>query len=247
MEWFEEWFDSPLYEQLYANRNEEEASRLADLIERFVPCSSYPRILDLGCGRGRHSLTLAERGYQVKGIDLSEEAIEKAVIKANERKLKNVSFQVGDMRDPLPETFDAVVNLFTTFGYFEEDEENATVISSVGAMLREGGIFFLDYLNADWVRRNYEPEESGTFKELNYEIRRFIRHDVIYKEITFSGTHLEQPISYTERVKLYDLEWFLENFDDRGFEVERIMGDYKGNSYHPETCSRLVIMARKRG
>ncbi|MEX0770436.1 MAG: class I SAM-dependent methyltransferase [Balneolaceae bacterium] len=245
MEWFEEWFDSPLYEQLYANRNEEEAGELANLIERFLPKTSYPKILDLGCGRGRHSLTLAERGYQVKGIDLSEEAIEKAVIKANERHLNNVSFQVGDMRNPLPETFDAVVNLFTTFGYFEEDGENASVIESVGSMLRNEGIFLLDYLNADWVRANYKPDESGTFKDLHFDIYRYIRKDVIYKEITFTGIHLETPISYTEQVKLYDLEWFIENFDKYGFEMERLMGDYKGNTYNPETCSRLVMLARK--
>lgn len=245
MEWFEEWFDSPLYEKLYANRNEEEAAGLANLIERLVPQRSYPKILDLGCGRGRHSLTLAERGYQVKGIDLSEEAIEKAAIKANKRNLKNVSFQVRDMRDPLPETFDAVVNLFTTFGYFEGDDENASVIESVGSMLREDGIFLLDYLNADWVRANYKPEESGMFRDLHFDIVRYIRQNVIYKEITFSGIHLEKPITYTEQVKLYDLEWFLENFDTYGFEVERLLGDYKGNTYNPETCSRLVMFTRK--
>jgi len=78
MSWFEEWFDSPLYEKLYANRNSDEAERLADLIEKEIPVKKYSTVLDLGCGRGRHSIALATRGYDVTGVDLSEEALAKA-------------------------------------------------------------------------------------------------------------------------------------------------------------------------
>ena len=135
MNWFEEWFDSPLYEKLYAYRNKNEADQLADLIEEEIPVSNFPKILDLGCGRGRHSITLAERGYNVLGMDLSKEVISKAAQIAAKKNLPNLRFQVGDMRRPLDKTFDAVVNLFTSFGYFRDDGENAQVIESVSKML----------------------------------------------------------------------------------------------------------------
>ncbi|MDX1642623.1 MAG: methyltransferase domain-containing protein, partial [Balneolaceae bacterium] len=172
MNWFEEWFDSPLYEKLYAYRNKNEADELADLIEKVIPKSDYSKILDLGCGRGRHSITLAERGYHVTGVDLSKQAITTAIQSARKRKLANVHFQVGDMRRPLDKTFDAVLNLFTTFGYFLKDEENAKVISSVKEMLESNGIFILDYLNAYKVRKNLVPEEEETFRDMTVHIER---------------------------------------------------------------------------
>src|SRR5690625_5483861 len=111
MSWYEDWFDSPLYEKLYSNRNKEEAHLLADLIEDEIPKQSYPEILDLGCGRGRHSIALARRGYQVTGIDLSKEVVGKAEEIAEEAGLRNVTFLTGDMREPLDQRFDAVLNL----------------------------------------------------------------------------------------------------------------------------------------
>lgn len=245
MHWFEEWFDSPLYDSLYSDRNEEEAARLAALIEKTIPPGIYPSVLDLGCGRGRHAFSLSGRGYQVTGIDLSEEAILKAKDKAESRGIKNVEFLVHDMRDPLPKTFDTVVNLFTSFGYFEDDSENIRVLESVKKMLRKGGVFFMDYMNADRVRSNYEPSGEGEFKDIHYSIVRYIEEDIIYKRIRFDGGELDQPLIYTEQVKLYDLEWFLESFDRCGFEIEKVFGNYNGDGYNPEKCSRLVMAVRK--
>lgn len=245
MHWFEEWFDSPLYDLLYANRNEQEAARLAELIEKVIPPAEYPDLLDLGCGRGRHSLTLAGLGYNVTGIDLSEEAIRVALDKAEMRGIRRAKFMVRDMRDPLPQTFDAVVNLFTSFGYFKDDNENIRVFRSVSDMLRNAGVFFMDYMNADWVRANYKPEDEGEFRNIRYRIQRYIEGDIIYKKITFRGESLEGPTTYVEQVKLYDLEWFLETFDHCGFEVKKLFGNYKGDIYNPDTCSRLVMVVRK--
>ncbi len=245
MHWFEEWFDSPLYDLLYANRNEQEAAQLAELIKQEIPRTEYPDILDLGCGRGRHSLTLAGLGYNVTGIDLSENAIQVAREKAEMKGIQKVNFMVRDMRNPLPERFDAVVNLFTSFGYFNDDNENIRVFKSVSEMLRKDGIFFMDYMNADWVRENYESEDNGEFRKIRYRIHRYIEDDIIYKKIIFKGERLEQPLTYVEQVKLYDLEWFLETFEPCGFEVEKLFGNYTGDGYNPEMCSRLVMVVRK--
>ncbi|MEX0890273.1 MAG: class I SAM-dependent methyltransferase [Balneolaceae bacterium] len=247
MEWFEEWFDSPLYEWLYADRNEEEAARLALLIEEILPLESYRKLLDLGCGRGRHSLTLAERGYHVTGLDLSEEAIRKAEKKARDRKLTQVSFLTGDMREPLPCSFDAILNLFTSFGYFESDQENRRVLSSVSKMLRPGGIFFMDYLNAARVRTTYDPEGEGEFRGVRYSIRRYIENNTIHKEIIFRGNLVGGSQTYEEKVKLYDLQWFETGFAKEGLELLHTFGDYNGSDFLPRQSPRLVMVARNPG
>ncbi len=243
MDWFEEWFDSPLYEKLYANRDEAEATQLVDLLVETLDLNECSRILDLGCGRGRHSISLAQKGYTVKGIDLSKPAIKTAREKAEELGLENISFEVNDMRKPLPETFDAIVNLFTTFGYFRSDEENAGVFDSVVQMIEAGGMFVLDYLNASKVRRSYRPKDSGEFHDIHYEIERYIENDTIHKDIEFSGDRVNGKRFYSERVKLYDLEWFREEMDKRGLVIDRVYGDYEGGDFDPESSSRLLLVS----
>lgn len=245
MSWFEEWFDSPLYEKLYANRDEGEAELLAVLIEKEVPPSSFPQVLDLGCGRGRHSFALAERGYSVTGIDLSPEAIKKARNTARNRGYDEITFKVRDMRDPLSETFDAIFNLFTTFGYFLEDSENLKVLKASDRMLKPGGRLMIDFLNAVKVGQTLVPEENGTYGELSYDIRRFIKNDMVHKEITFSGGSLKKPETYLERVKLYDEKWFRSAFEKCGFTLRNSWGNYDGSAFNENSSPRLILLAEK--
>jgi len=243
MDWFEEWFDSPLYEKLYANRDEMEAARLVELLEKTLPLDRCSKILDLGCGRGRHSINLCQKGYDVTGIDLSDEAIATAREKAAKEELEHIRFQVGDMRNPLPRTFDAIVNLFTTFGYFETDEENSKVLESVRKMLKPGGIFVLDYLNANKVRKSYVPSEEGEFQNIHYEIERYISDNSIHKDIEFSGNNIGSTKKYSERVKLYDFEWFKREMAVHNLVIDQVYGDYEGHDFDPNTSSRLLIIS----
>lgn len=243
MDWFEEWFDSPLYEKLYANRDENEAAQLIDLLEEELPLGKDTKILDLGCGRGRHSINLCKRGYDVTGIDLSDEAIAKAQKKARNQKLERIRFQVRDMRHPLPDTFDVIVNLFTTFGYFEDDDENAKVLESVRSMLKPNGIFVLDYLNAEKVKTDYVPAEEGGFQDIHYEIERYISDNAIHKEITFSGDKVDGTKKYAERVKLYGLSWFEKEMAKRDLVIDQVYGDYQGHDFDPDASSRLLIIS----
>jgi cyclopropane fatty-acyl-phospholipid synthase-like methyltransferase len=247
MSWFEEWFDSPLYEKLYVNRNEKEASMLANLIEKELPVNQYTKVLDLGCGRGRHSLSLAKRGYMVTGTDLSDQAIKKAQMKASQEDLENITFHVRDMRDPLTEKFDAILNLFTTFGYFLDDHENVRVFKSVHKMLEEYGVFLIDYMNAQFVRKNLVPRESGNYEGISYDIERFIREGMVFKKIHFTGDKLSKPIEYQERVKLYELKWFRSKLRDCGFSMLKTYGDYRGSQFDPVNSRRLLMIAAKTG
>lgn len=245
MSWFEEWFNSPLYEKLYANRNIDEAERLADLIEKEIPVKKYPTVLDLGCGRGRHSIALATRGYDVTGVDLSEEALAKASFQAAEKNLKNVTFLPSDMREPLGKTFDTVVNLFTTFGYFLDDAENSKVIQNIAEMLKPDGIVLIDFFNSHLVQKNLVAEDEGAFKDLNYKIKRTIDDGMVFKKITFSGSSLSKNVEYTERVKLYDLLWFKEQFRRSNINLKHVYGDYSGDSFNRENSPRLIMIGSK--
>lgn len=246
MSWFEEWFDSPLYEKIYANRNREEAAQLATLIENQIPVSDFPHLLDLGCGRGRHSITLAKRGYHVTGVDLSKEAIKKARRLATDDNLKNIKFSVGDMRNPIDRTFDAVLNLFTTFGYFLDDSENVAVFKNVNRILKTGGLFMQDFLNSALVQKNLVPSEEGEYEKLHYRIERKIENNMVFKTIRFNGADPDEPLEFTERVKLYDLDWFERELEANGFDLLTIYGNYKGGSFVKNMSPRLIMLSQKK-
>lgn len=243
MEWFEEWFDSPLYEKMYAKRDEDEANTLANLVEKIIPVNVFHDILDLGCGRGRHSINMAKRGYKVTGIDLSRVAIEKAQIKAKNLGL-DIEFLVGDMRDPLSKQFSAILNLFTSFGYFDDDEENFHVLKAERQMLKNNGIVVIDYLNAIQVEKNIIPEENGKFENISFEIKRYIERDTINKEMTFFLEGNSEARSYHERVKLYPLSWFESHVEKAGMSIMETFGNYNGTPFNADKSPRLIMICK---
>ena len=239
--WYEEWFDSSLYEKLYAYRDDEEAARLADLLEVELPKTRYRKILDLGCGRGRHSLNMARRGYKVTGFDLSSRAIQKAKSRAGDEGL-TIDFRIHDMREPLDEQFDAILNLFTTFGYFDDDAENIRVLQAMSHMLRPSGRLVIDYLNASSVKRSLNPHEAGSIDSLSYDVSRGIDESVnmVVKTIHFHKQNGEAR-EYQERVKLYDLKWFKEQLARYNLTLVKCYGNYDGDPYDEHTSDRLLM------
>lgn len=114
-------------------------------------------ILDLCCGTGRHSIELAKAGYAVTGLDISEEFLEIAELKANNEDVK-VNFIQGDMRNiPNKDSFDLIFIMFGAWAYFEEDEQNLAVLFQVYEALKTGGHFILDFFNHDWIVKNFQP------------------------------------------------------------------------------------------
>jgi hypothetical protein len=150
------------------------------------------------------------------------------------------------MREPLNTRFDAALNLFTTFGYFLKDEENARVLKSVNAMLKPEGVFMIDYLNAVKVRNELTPKAKGRLDGIDYAVEKHIKNGIVHKNIRFTGKEIGQPKEYNERVKLYGRQWFEENLGSAGFTVENMWGDYEGNIFDESSSPRLIIVAKKR-
>ena len=131
-DWFVDWFDTPYYHILYQNRNDLEAKKFIQTLMGHLKLPKSSKILDLACGKGRHSKTLNELGYDVLGVDLSENSINEAKRLSND----TLSFRVHDMREVLVGTkFDAIFNLFTSFGYFDSNKENERMCASIAQML----------------------------------------------------------------------------------------------------------------
>ncbi len=237
-DWFEAWFGED-YLRIYQHRDETEAEHVVDLIARFLEGHDVRSVLDLGCGAGRHSRALCERWWTV-GLDLSA-----ALLKIARREMPDAPCVRADMRElPFaPESFDLVVNLFTSFGYFEDDRENERVLVRVCDALRRGGTLVIDFLNASQVRSALVPYDERVENGVTIEQTRAISPDDRFVEKTI--TLRERGKEYIERVRLLtprDLERML---DLAGFAIVARVGDYGGAPWS-ETSPRMILFASRR-
>lgn len=240
-EWFSSWFDSEEYHILYNNRNNEEAKVFIKNLMRYLNLPISSTILDLGCGKGRHSKTLSELGYNVTGADLSPASIAHANQFSNER----LKFIVHDMRDLLPhEHFDCVANLFTSFGYFEKIEENIQVLNNIHTMLNDQGILIIDFMNAIKTQRELIPNEVKHIQGREFKINRYVEQGVIVKDIQINYDN--RSVSHQERVQLFDKSQFEQMLLGCGFSIMTTFGNFELDPFVPETSDRLIIIARKK-
>lgn len=239
-EWFAEWFDTPYYHILYKSRDENEAR---DFIERLVnelELDRKAKVLDLACGKGRHSITLRELGFTVLGVDLSANSIETA----NKSSKDGLRFAVQDMREPLNEKFDHIFNLFTSFGYFDDISDNERVIRAIHQMLKDKGLVIIDFMNAARVIERLVPHEIKTEEGISFNIDRHTDGKHIYKRIQFHADGKDHD--HTERVQALLLSDFQRLLASNGFEILRTFGDFKLNDFNECESDRLIIVARKK-
>jgi SAM-dependent methyltransferase len=241
MSWYEGWFDSEAYDLVYDHRDETEAQQLVDLVEREIDPSPTAQILDVGCGRGRHARIFARRGYTVTGLDLSAEAIDEARNRAQQEGL-DVTFVQGDMRDPYCDgCMDGVVNLFTTFGYFETDAENRRALSAMATALRPDGWFLQDFLNAPQVAETLVPSTTHRVNGVTIHQERWIDDDRIKKRIVLE--HDGCTKTYYESVRLYTLDDLQALYKEVGLDLIDTYGSYEGMPYTSDS-PRLLLYAR---
>ncbi len=234
--WFASWFDTRFYHILYRDRDDTEAQVFMDNLTNYLNLPEGGTILDLACGKGRHSRYLNKIGYDVTGIDLSMNSIAHAKQFENHR----LRFEVHDMCRPYPKQFDAVFNLFTSFGYFDKDEDNLNTIKAIKDDLNATGFGVIDFLNTEFVIANLVPENTKTVDGITFNLKRFVEDGYIVKTINFEADG--EVFNFEERVKAFTLSDFEALFDAAGVHLLDVFGDYKLRKFNPKTSERLVMI-----
>ena len=235
-QWYASWFDTPFYHILYKDRDHDEAQSFMDTLTHYLNLPEKGKILDLACGKGRHSMYLNTLGYDVTGVDLSENSIAFAKQFENE----TLHFSVHDMCQPFNQTFDAVFNLFTSFGYFEKEEDNLNTIKAIKENLNEYGFGVIDFMNCDFIVNNLIPEEIKTIENIEFHLKRYEKDGYILKDIEF--VHEEIEYTFQERVKAFRLKDFETLFEQADVNLLDIFGDYKLHKFDKNSSERLVMI-----
>lgn len=240
-EWFASWFDTSYYHTLYKNRDDAEARQFVVNLIDYLKLEKPNKVLDLACGKGRHSVTLNELGYSVLGVDLSPESIKSA----SESKNENLDFGVHDMREVIEGAqFGAIFNLFTSFGYFDETLDNERVLNSIHAMLENDGILVIDFMNAIRVINNLVVSELKPVDGIEFNISRRYDGNHIFKDIRFNDKG--ESFHFTERVQALKKADFEKLLMDCNFEILRTFGDFNLSEFNENESDRLIIIARKK-
>jgi len=240
MEWFENWFDSPYYHILYKNRDYSEAEFFLDNLVNHLNPNANESMLDLACGKGRHSYYLANKGYQVTGLDLSAESINYATSKSK----GNPQFAIHDLRENyLPQHFKYVFNFFTSFGYFEDKTDNQNAINAMAHTLKPKGTLVIDFFNAIKVEKDLIPAETKLIDGITFNISRKIESGKVIKSISFEDKN--RQYNFEEKVQLIGMEEFETYLNKAGFDIVNRFGDYALEDFDEQKSSRLILEAQK--
>jgi SAM-dependent methyltransferase len=238
-QWFASWFDTPYYHTLYKNRNDDEAHFFIDNLMAFLSPLATAEILDLACGKGRHSVYLAAKGFKVTGVDLSPQSI----AFARQFEHENLAFFEQDMRQLFrAEGFDYIFNLFTSFGFFEDDNEHLATFENVAKGLKKQGFFVFDYLNAEQVQQTLIATERKTVEGIDFELHRRIEAGFIIKTINFEADG--QAWQFEERVRAFDKATLTAMLQQVGLRILHTFGSYDLGKYAP-LSPRLILIAQK--
>lgn len=240
--WYKDWFNSTYYHKLYFDRDEKEAEAFIQKLISHLQPAADSRMLDLACGKGRHSKTLASMGFQVTGVDISADSIEYA----KQYEAANLDFYIHDMRLPFwGNYFDYVFNFFTSFGYFNTRREHDDAIRTIANSMKPGARLVIDYLNVHYVEERLVREDRKTIEGTEYIIQRWEDETHFFKKITVRDAALEEPITYTEKVAKFSLGDFTDMLSFQGLQIQEVFGDYQFNDYDVRKTPRLIIIAQK--
>lgn len=240
--WFTQWFNSSHYHHLYSHRDEQEAANFIHrLLEHLRPAPGAT-MLDVGCGRGRHSRTLASKGFEVIGIDVAPDNIEYAMQFANDQ----LHFQVHDMRRILcVRCFDYVFNFFTSFGFFNTSLEHRNAMHTMASALKKDGILVMDYLNAVATAAKLVPAEEKKADGTHYQIERWMNDRYIFKKITIRDEELTESLSFTEQVARFSKDELCKMLEEQGLEIVEVFGNYQLEPFEETTSPRLIVVAKQ--
>jgi SAM-dependent methyltransferase len=242
-EWFKEWFNTKEYLNVYRHRNEQDAKELIELILDNIILQNNSHVLDLACGPGRHSILFAQKNFKVTAVDLSSNLL-KVAKEASGKALVTVKFIQADLRDLcLKSKFSLVVNLFTSFGYFEDDNDNFKLFKKAFACLNENGYFVLDYFNKGYLEKKIVPRSEDFMNDEKIIQERKIEGERVIKKITILKNKSEKH--FMESVRIYTKDELTGEIEKTGFRIEKIFGGIRGRTFDLETSPRIIIIAKK--
>jgi len=235
-EWFENWFNSKLYHLLYNKRDYKEAKFFIDNLLNILSPKKNSFFLDLGCGKGRHSIYLNKKGFYVDGIDLSKESLDAASPNKNEK----LHFFLRDMRNIKENNkYNYILNLFTSFGYFKQKKDNQLVINGVSQALKKNGIFVIDFLNTNYCLQNLIKNEKKIIENQEFNITRWHNKEFLFKKIKFKENGKTRI--YTERIQLLKKEDIINLCENEKLKLINSFGDYHLNKFD-EKSERLILL-----
>lgn len=241
-EWYKDWFNSPYYHKLYFDRDETEAEGFISRLLNHLKPAAGSRVVDVACGRGRHSKFLASQGFDVTGIDISTDSIAAAKVFEGE----NLQFFVHDMRLLFwINYFGYAFNFFTSFGYFATRREHDDAMRTIAGSLKRGGTLVIDYLNVHYVEDRLVHTEERMIGQTLYAILRWHDANYFYKKITVTDPGLDEPMVHIERVAKFTLGDFTDMLAFHKMQVAEVFGDYNLNGYDVRKTPRMIIEAKK--
>ncbi len=240
--WYHDWFNSPYYHRLYRHRDEQEAAAFIDRLVQHLHPAPGSRMLDVACGKGRHAVQLARLGFDVTGIDLSEESI----AGAKQSEGSNLQFFRHDMRQSFYiNYFQYAFNFFTSFGYFDTWREHAAAIRSIAGSLVKGGVFVLDYINAGPLGNAPVAESTEYIGGVEYRISKWSDADHLFKRIQVHDVINGVEGEFTEQVARFTLDDFRLLFTPQRLRITETFGDYSFTPFDPLHSPRLIMVAVK--
>ena len=240
MKWFADWFDSPYYHILYKNRDIKEAQQFIDNLVAHLQLKKESKLIDIACGKGRHATYFNKLGFDVIGVDLSENSITTA--KQNEN--KKLQFFKHDMRNTFKaNSFNVVTNLFTSFGYFEDKKDEQKAINAMAKNLKPDGILIIDFMNVKKVISNLVNSEQKQIEKIIFKISRKFEDNYIIKDISFSDNG--KNYHFQEKVRGITLSDFSNFISNAGIKIIDIFGNYKLEDFNAITSDRLILICKK--
>ena len=236
---YNQWFDSPFYHILYKNRDYNEAEEFIKNILKYLKLKKGSSILDAACGKGRHSIIIEKLGYNVLGIDLSKNSIKEAKKSEN----INLKFKIHDISVPLKKKFDAVFNLFTSFGYHSK-KKDVEILNTLEKNIKNEGIGLIDFFNIDKIKKELIREENIKKDKIKFKIKRKVHNNQVIKNINFNFNSVEY--NFTEKVNALKLSDFKKYFNKTNLIITEVFGDYQLNKFDSENSPRLIILFKKK-
>lgn len=238
--WFQYWFNSPYYHILYQQRDDAEAEFLINNLLDYLKPAKSSNILDIACGKGRHAVYLNKKGFDVTGIDLSDQNIKYAKQFENAQ----LHFFMHDMRHLFYiNYFDIALNLFTSFGYFDTEHQHIRALKSFRKSIKAQGCLVLDYFNTAKILKNLNAKEQKEIDGIKFEITKNVIGGKIIKSIDFEAEC--KNYHFEEQVQAFNYQDFERMLLAAGMVIEKTFGSYALEDYDEPTSDRLILICRK--